>query len=212
MWRPPTRVLVKPNGSILDWAVREYSLFYFLFTLPSLTTLYMIDSELINCESKWLEAGVLSDIYIIIVSISFKHFFRHEKKKVWHFKYTFIIGWTKQNLVKPSDTFWCPIFCCCCCCSYLSCFFYAEKSLLMIAELPLPDTMFGQIFQMTNYLFGALFMSIFLGQVVNFGLLSINISFIAIVFLFADFTSSAAKTSRESKSEIAAVSSHGENR
>ncbi|KAI9542819.1 hypothetical protein NQZ68_016123 [Dissostichus eleginoides] len=42
--------------------------------------------------------------------------------------------------------------------AYLSCFFYAEKSLLMIAELPLPDTMFGQIFQMTNYLFGAFFM------------------------------------------------------
>lgn len=40
----------------------------------------MIDSELINCESKWLEAGVLSDIYIIIVSISFKHFFQNEKK------------------------------------------------------------------------------------------------------------------------------------
>ena len=35
----------------------------------------------------------------------------------------------------------------------------------MIAELPLPDSMFGQIFQMTNYLFGAFFMSIFLGQV-----------------------------------------------
>ncbi|XP_039646829.1 cyclic nucleotide-gated cation channel beta-3 [Perca fluviatilis] len=48
--------------------------------------------------------------------------------------------------------------------AYLSCFFYAEKSLLMIAELPLPDTMFGQIFQMTNYLFGAFFMSIILGQ------------------------------------------------
>ncbi|XP_035512408.1 cyclic nucleotide-gated cation channel beta-3-like [Morone saxatilis] len=47
---------------------------------------------------------------------------------------------------------------------YLSCFFYAEKSLLMIAELPFPDTMFGQIFQMTNYLFGAFFMSIILGQ------------------------------------------------
>lgn len=41
----------------------------------------MIDSELINRESKWLEAGVLSDIYIIIVSISFKHFFQNEKKK-----------------------------------------------------------------------------------------------------------------------------------
>nr|XP_019942829.1 PREDICTED: cyclic nucleotide-gated cation channel beta-3-like [Paralichthys olivaceus] len=48
--------------------------------------------------------------------------------------------------------------------AYLSCFFYAEKSLLMIAELPFPDTMFGQIFQMTNYLFGAFFMSIILGQ------------------------------------------------
>ena len=35
----------------------------------------------------------------------------------------------------------------------------------MIAELPLPDSMFGQTFQMTNYLFGAFFMSIFLGQV-----------------------------------------------
>ncbi|XP_035475158.2 cyclic nucleotide-gated cation channel beta-3-like isoform X1 [Scophthalmus maximus] len=48
--------------------------------------------------------------------------------------------------------------------AYLSCFFYAEKSLLMIAELPFPDTMFGQIFQMTNYLFGAFFMSIILVQ------------------------------------------------
>ncbi|XP_010772718.1 cyclic nucleotide-gated cation channel beta-3-like, partial [Notothenia coriiceps] len=48
--------------------------------------------------------------------------------------------------------------------AYLSCFFYAEKSLLMIAELPLPDTMFGQIFQMTNYLFGAFFMSTILIQ------------------------------------------------
>ncbi|KAM7370091.1 hypothetical protein PAMP_011374 [Pampus punctatissimus] len=48
--------------------------------------------------------------------------------------------------------------------AYLSCFFYAEKSLLMIAELPFPDTMFGQIFQMTNYLFGAFFMSVMLGQ------------------------------------------------
>ncbi|XP_074549705.1 cyclic nucleotide-gated channel beta-3-like [Halichoeres trimaculatus] len=48
--------------------------------------------------------------------------------------------------------------------AYLSCFFYAEKSLLMIAELPVPDSMFGLIFQMTNYLFGAFFMSIILGQ------------------------------------------------
>lgn len=51
-------------------------------------------------------------------------------------------------------------------CSYLSCFFYAEKSLLMIAELPTPDSTFGQIFQMSNYLFGAFSMSIILGQVV----------------------------------------------
>lgn len=49
--------------------------------------------------------------------------------------------------------------------SYLRCFFYAEKSLLMIAELPLPDTIFGQVFQMTNYFFGAIFLSIVLGQV-----------------------------------------------
>lgn len=55
---------------------------------------------------------------------------------------------------------------CCCYLSYLSCFFYAEKSLLMIAELPFPDSMFGQIFQMSNYLFGAFSMSIILGQVV----------------------------------------------
>ncbi|KAK7123511.1 hypothetical protein R3I93_021821 [Phoxinus phoxinus] len=48
--------------------------------------------------------------------------------------------------------------------AYLSCFFYAEKSLLMIAELPFPETMFGQIFQMTNYFLGALFLSIILGQ------------------------------------------------
>uniref|UniRef100_A0A3Q4H5M9 Cyclic nucleotide-gated cation channel beta-3-like n=1 Tax=Neolamprologus brichardi TaxID=32507 RepID=A0A3Q4H5M9_NEOBR len=48
--------------------------------------------------------------------------------------------------------------------SYLSCFFYAEKSLLLIAELPTPDTTFGLIFQMTNYLFGAFFMSTMLGQ------------------------------------------------
>ncbi|XP_063768696.1 cyclic nucleotide-gated cation channel beta-3-like isoform X2 [Eleginops maclovinus] len=48
--------------------------------------------------------------------------------------------------------------------AYLSCFFYAEKSLLMIAELPLPDTMFGQIFQMTNYLLGAFYMSIIVVQ------------------------------------------------
>uniref|UniRef100_A0A673CM60 Cyclic nucleotide-binding domain-containing protein n=1 Tax=Sphaeramia orbicularis TaxID=375764 RepID=A0A673CM60_9TELE len=48
--------------------------------------------------------------------------------------------------------------------AYLSCFFYAEKSLLMIAELPIPDCMFGQIFQMVNYLFGAFFMSVILGQ------------------------------------------------
>lgn len=36
----------------------------------------------------------------------------------------------------------------------------------MIAELPIPDSMFGQIFQMSNYLFGAFSMSIILGQVV----------------------------------------------
>uniref|UniRef100_A0A3P8PU60 Cyclic nucleotide-binding domain-containing protein n=1 Tax=Astatotilapia calliptera TaxID=8154 RepID=A0A3P8PU60_ASTCA len=48
--------------------------------------------------------------------------------------------------------------------AYLSCFFYAEKSLLLIAELPTPDTTFGLIFQMTNYLFGAFFMSTMLGQ------------------------------------------------
>lgn len=35
----------------------------------------------------------------------------------------------------------------------------------MIAELPLPETLFGQIFQMTNYFFGAIFLSIILGQV-----------------------------------------------
>ena len=67
-------------------------------------------------------------------------------------------------------------------CSYLSCFFYAEKSLLMIAELPIPDTMFGQIFQMTNYLFGALFMSIFLAQVVI-------LSYFYLVFYFFAFYS-----------------------
>ncbi|CAB1340799.1 unnamed protein product, partial [Coregonus sp. 'balchen'] len=50
--------------------------------------------------------------------------------------------------------------------AYLSSFFYAEKSLLMIAELPFPDTLFGQLFQMANYFFGAFFLSIFLGQVV----------------------------------------------
>ncbi|KAA0704702.1 Cyclic nucleotide-gated cation channel beta-3 [Triplophysa tibetana] len=48
--------------------------------------------------------------------------------------------------------------------AYLRCFFYAEKSLLMIADLPLPETIFGQIFQMTNYFFGAIFLSIVLGQ------------------------------------------------
>ncbi|XP_035597532.1 cyclic nucleotide-gated cation channel beta-3-like isoform X2 [Oncorhynchus keta] len=48
--------------------------------------------------------------------------------------------------------------------AYLSSFFYAEKSLLMIAELPFPDTLFGQLFQMANYFFGAFFLSIFLGQ------------------------------------------------
>uniref|UniRef100_A0A7N6A176 Cyclic nucleotide-binding domain-containing protein n=1 Tax=Anabas testudineus TaxID=64144 RepID=A0A7N6A176_ANATE len=48
--------------------------------------------------------------------------------------------------------------------AYVRCFFYAEKSLLMIGELPSPDCKFGQIFQMTNYLFGAFFMSIILGQ------------------------------------------------
>lgn len=35
----------------------------------------------------------------------------------------------------------------------------------MIAELPFPDTLFGQIFQMTSYIFGAFFLSIVLGQV-----------------------------------------------
>lgn len=60
----------------------------------------------------------------------------------------------------------CCVFRVCCRCSYLSCFFYAEKSLLMIAELPIPDSMFGQIFQMSNYLFGAFSMSVILGQVV----------------------------------------------
>lgn len=72
-----------------------------------------------------------------------------------------------HTAVTPTCGFWiqtssCPL----CICSYLSCFFYAEKSLLMIAELPAPDSMFGLIFQMTNYLFGAFFMSITLGQVV----------------------------------------------
>lgn len=71
----------------------------------------------------------------------------------------------------------------CCCCSYLSCFFYAEKSLLMIAELPLPDTMFGQIFQMANYLFGAFSMSIILGQVVLF----VISSFLYIYIFFLSF-------------------------
>ena len=76
----------------------------------------------------------------------------------------------------------------CCCCSYLSCFFYAEKSLLMIAELPLPDTMFGQIFQMTNYLFGAFFMSIMLGQVVSVIILCfLHHIFFLSVFLFFFF-------------------------
>lgn len=49
--------------------------------------------------------------------------------------------------------------------SYLACFFYAEKSLLMIAELPFPETLFGQVFQMSNYFFGSLFLSTILGQV-----------------------------------------------
>ncbi|XP_063062953.1 cyclic nucleotide-gated cation channel beta-3-like [Engraulis encrasicolus] len=48
--------------------------------------------------------------------------------------------------------------------AYLACFFYAEKSLLMIAELPFPETLFGQVFQMTNYFFGSLFLSTILGQ------------------------------------------------
>ncbi|XP_028825954.1 cyclic nucleotide-gated cation channel beta-3-like isoform X2 [Denticeps clupeoides] len=48
--------------------------------------------------------------------------------------------------------------------AYLSCFLYAEKCLLMIAELPMPDTLFGQVFQMANYFFGALFLCTFLGQ------------------------------------------------
>ncbi|KAF5888168.1 cyclic nucleotide-gated cation channel beta-3-like, partial [Clarias magur] len=48
--------------------------------------------------------------------------------------------------------------------AYLRCFFYSEKTLLMIAELPFPDTLFGQIFQMTSYIFGAFFLSIVLGQ------------------------------------------------
>ena len=54
-----------------------------------------------------------------------------------------------------------PLFCN----SYLTCFFYAEKSLLMIAELPFPETIFGQFFQMGNYFFGSLFLSTILGQV-----------------------------------------------
>ncbi|XP_048867247.1 cyclic nucleotide-gated cation channel beta-3-like [Brienomyrus brachyistius] len=48
--------------------------------------------------------------------------------------------------------------------AYLRSFLYAEKSLLMIAELPLPDTLFGLIFQMTNYFIGAAFLSTFLAQ------------------------------------------------
>ncbi|XP_046702054.1 cyclic nucleotide-gated cation channel beta-3-like [Silurus meridionalis] len=48
--------------------------------------------------------------------------------------------------------------------AYLRCFFYSEKTLLMIAELPFPNTLFGQIFQMTSYFFGAFFLSIILGQ------------------------------------------------
>ena len=67
-----------------------------------------------------------------------------------------------------------------CCCSYLNCFFYAEKSLLMIAELPRPDSMFEQIFQMVNYLFGAFFMSIILGQVASFS--SIYVQLLCIFF------------------------------
>nr|XP_015209839.1 PREDICTED: cyclic nucleotide-gated cation channel beta-3 isoform X2 [Lepisosteus oculatus] len=48
--------------------------------------------------------------------------------------------------------------------AYLSCFLYAEKALLMIAELPFPTTLFEQMFQMTNYFLGAFFLSTFLGQ------------------------------------------------
>ncbi|XP_023648664.1 cyclic nucleotide-gated channel beta-3-like isoform X1 [Paramormyrops kingsleyae] len=48
--------------------------------------------------------------------------------------------------------------------AYLQSFLYAEKSLLMIAELPLPDTLFGLMFQMMNYFIGAAFLSTFLAQ------------------------------------------------
>lgn len=37
----------------------------------------------------------------------------------------------------------------------------------MIAELPLPDSLFGLMFQMTNYFIGAAFLSTFLAQVVS---------------------------------------------
>uniref|UniRef100_A0A4W3IGE4 Cyclic nucleotide gated channel subunit beta 3 n=1 Tax=Callorhinchus milii TaxID=7868 RepID=A0A4W3IGE4_CALMI len=48
--------------------------------------------------------------------------------------------------------------------SYLSCFLYAEKSLLMIGELPFPTNEYEQIFQICNYFFGALILSAILGQ------------------------------------------------
>uniref|UniRef100_UPI00398EA2B6 cyclic nucleotide-gated channel beta-3 n=1 Tax=Pristiophorus japonicus TaxID=55135 RepID=UPI00398EA2B6 len=48
--------------------------------------------------------------------------------------------------------------------SYISCFLYAEKSLLMIAELPYPTNEFEQIFQMCNYFLGVLILSAILGQ------------------------------------------------
>ncbi|KAG2458381.1 CNGB3 protein, partial [Polypterus senegalus] len=48
--------------------------------------------------------------------------------------------------------------------NYVHCFLYAEKALLMIAELPFPSTQFELIFQMVNYVFGAFFLSTFLGQ------------------------------------------------
>ncbi|XP_038665033.1 cyclic nucleotide-gated cation channel beta-3-like isoform X3 [Scyliorhinus canicula] len=48
--------------------------------------------------------------------------------------------------------------------SYVSCFLYAEKSLLMIAELPYPTNEFEQIFQMCNYFLGVLILSAILGQ------------------------------------------------
>uniref|UniRef100_A0A8C6TC73 Ion transport domain-containing protein n=1 Tax=Neogobius melanostomus TaxID=47308 RepID=A0A8C6TC73_9GOBI len=50
--------------------------------------------------------------------------------------------------------------------AYLSCFFYAEKSLLMIAELPVPDshTIFEIAFQMTNFFTGVFVFSSLPGQ------------------------------------------------